>query len=69
MSERYELFVNALSESNLVIARMALYALSAVVAYPALEWVPVFIRRPLQYAYLAALLFAFVFVTVFSAGL
>lgn len=68
MSDRYDLFVAALAESNRIIVQMFLYALFAVVAYPIIQWTPAWMRRPLEYAYLAALLFAFLLVTVFSSS-
>ena len=69
MSERYFIYLAALERSDRIIAQLFLYALALVVAYAVLDWVPVIIRRPLKYFYLAAVLFAFVFVTVFSSGL
>lgn len=67
MSERYYLYLAALEQSDRVIAQLFLYALAVVAAYPALDWVPGFIRRPMKYSYLAALL-AIYFVTVFLSG-
>ena len=69
MSGRYDLFVAALAESNHIIVQMFLYTLLGVVAYPVIEWTPAWMRRPLRYAYLAAMLIAFVFVPVYSGSL
>lgn len=68
MTERYDLLLKAIQDTNLFIVRMFLYALTAVIAYPVLEWTPVFIRRPMRWFYLGSLLAVFVFVTVFFGG-
>lgn len=65
MTNRYELLIDAITNSNLFITRMFLFALLAVLAYPILRWTPAWMRRPAQYLYLATLLAMFFFVTVY----
>jgi hypothetical protein len=67
MSERYYLYIAALEQSSRIITQLFLYALALVAAWPALEWVPVIIRRPAKYVYLSALLVIF-FATVFLSS-
>ncbi len=51
------------------LVQMFLFALVAVIAYPVLDWTPAFIRRPAKYIYLALMLAAFIFTTVYSWSL
>lgn len=66
---RYELFINAMSQTNNFMVQMFLFALLAVIAYPVLDWTPALIRRPAKYIYLAFLLVAFIFTTVYLRDL
>ncbi|MBI5950193.1 MAG: hypothetical protein HY865_00935 [Chloroflexi bacterium] len=65
MSARFDLFMKAMQASNVFVARLALFAIFAVIAYRILDWTPFWMRRPVKYLYLASLLAAFVFTTVF----
>lgn len=65
---RYELLINAIHNTNNFITQMFLFALFAVIAYPALNWLPAWLVRPAKYLYLTALLAMSIFVTVYSAG-
>lgn len=67
MTNRYELLINAIDDTNLFLVRMFLFALAVVIAYPVLNWTPVWMRRFAKHLYLGALLAMFVFVTVLSA--
>lgn len=66
MTNRYDLLIQSIQDTNQFILYMFLYALCAIVGYYALEWSPVFVRRPLQYIYLASLLIASILLTVFN---
>lgn len=66
---RYELLINAIHNTNGFIVQMFLFALLAVIAYPALNWLPLWLARPAKHLYLIALLAMYIFVTVYSAGL
>ncbi len=66
MTNRYELLINAINQSDSFLVKMFLFALIAVLAYPVLDWTPAFIRRPMRYGYLVFALAAFIFATVYS---
>jgi hypothetical protein len=68
MTNRYDLLINAIAETDIFIVRMFLFALAVVLAYPILNWTPAWMRRPAKVLYLATLLAMFIFVTVYSAG-
>lgn len=66
MTNRYDLFIDAMLNTDLFITRMFLFALIVILAYRTLEWVPSFFRRPSQAFYLVMMLALFIFVTVYS---
>jgi hypothetical protein len=66
MTNRYDLLINSINATDNFLVKIFLFALVAVLAYPTLEWTPAFMRRPAKYIYLAFMLLAFVFTTVYS---
>ena len=66
MTSRYELLLMAISDSNRFMTQMFVFSFLAVIAYPVLDWIPLIIRRPMKYLYLAFLLAAFLITTVYS---
>jgi hypothetical protein len=66
VTDRYLLLINSIQATNLFIVQMFLFAIFAVIAYPVLAWTPAWMRRPAQALYLASMLAAFIFVTVYS---
>jgi hypothetical protein len=69
MTARYDLLINSINASDKFMVNMFLFALTAVIAYPVLEWTPVWMRRPAKYLYLTFMLAAFIFTTVYSSGM
>lgn len=67
MTNRYEMLIEAIANSNLFITQMFLFALCAILGYQALKWTPAFLQRPVRYVYLGSLLGLFL-VTVFIRG-
>lgn len=66
MTNRYELLMNSIHASDTFIVQMALFAFFVIVSYESLKWLPVWMRRPAQWSYLAFVLAAFILVTVYS---
>jgi hypothetical protein len=66
MTNRYVLLINSIMATDLFITKMFLFSVLAVAAYLTLEWTPPWMRRPAKYLYLAFMLTAFIFVTVYS---
>lgn len=66
MTNRYQLLLDAIHQSNSVIEYMFLFAITVVIAYVSLEWTPAFMRRPVKRIYLITALVLFFLVTVFS---
>jgi hypothetical protein len=66
MTNRYAELINSINATDTFIVKMFLFALFAVLAYPVLSWTPAIMRRPAQAIYLALMLAAFIFVTVYS---
>lgn len=66
MTNRYDLFLDALHKSNLSIVQVFLFACFVIVAWRFLDWTPPFLRRPAKYLYLVSILGLFL-VTVFLA--
>jgi hypothetical protein len=60
MTPEYLRFINATYQADDYVVRMFLFALLAIVAYPALAWLPAWMRRPAQLIYLALMLVVFV---------
>ena len=69
MTERFTVYLASLEKVNQFIVQMFLFALFAIAAYKALDWLPESIRRVARYAYLAALLALSIFVPVYFAWL
>ena len=67
MTNRYDLLISAIGNSDLLIIRMFLFASVVVLAFPVLDWTPAWMRRPARYLYLASLLILFILATVLSA--
>lgn len=65
MTERYDMFIKALRDTNNFIAQMFLFAVLAIAAYRALDWLPDWLRCPARYLYLAFVLAASIFIPVF----
>jgi hypothetical protein len=59
MTERFDLYMNALHQTDIFLVRMFLFALAAVAAYPVLGWLPAWMRRPAQMFYLVLMLVIF----------
>jgi hypothetical protein len=59
MTDRFDLFISATQQNNLIIVRMFLFAIAAVIAYPVLGWLPAWMRRPARMFYLALALVIF----------
>jgi len=68
MTERFDLYLTALDQTNTFLMQMFIFALLIIAAYKSLEWSPAWLIRPAQYLYLAALLIVFLFTTVFFSG-
>jgi hypothetical protein len=66
MTDRYDLLLASIAASNKFMVQMFIFALLAVIAYPVLNWTPVWMRRPAKYIYLALMLAAFILTTVLS---
>lgn len=66
MTNRYEMLIEAIQNSNLFITQMFLFALAALLAWKILDWTPTILRRPFRYLYAASMLALFL-VTVFIA--
>lgn len=66
MTNRYELLLGAIADTDRFLVQMFLFALVAIIAYRTLEWTPLFIRRPVKYLYLLMGLACFIFATVYS---
>jgi hypothetical protein len=66
MTDRYILLINSIHATDLFIVQMFLFAFFAVLAYPALGWTAPWMRRTMRVIYLAFMLAAFIFVTVYS---
>jgi hypothetical protein len=64
MTNRYEMLIQAIQNSNLFITQMFLFALFALLAWKILDWTPPILRRPFKYLYAASMLALFL-VTVF----
>lgn len=64
MTNRYEMLIAAIQNSNLFITQMFLFAFFALLAWQVLDWTPLILRRPFKYIYAASVLALFL-VTVF----
>jgi hypothetical protein len=67
MTNRYEMLITAIANSNLFITQMFLFALFAVLGYQVLKWTPAWMQRPARLSFLGSLLGLFL-VTVFLSG-
>lgn len=64
MTNRYDLLIDAIQQSNLFIVQVFLFAFFALTAWKVLDWTPLILRRPIKYFYAASVLALFL-VTVF----
>ena len=68
MTNRYNELINAINATDSFIVKMFLFAFFAVIAAPVLQWVPAWMRKPVETIYAVTLLALFIFVTVYSGG-
>jgi len=64
MTDRYDLLIKSINDTNYFIVRLFLFALLLVIAYPVLDWTPAWMRRPAKFIYLAFLPVMFILSTI-----
>ena len=68
MTNRYAELINAIHATDTFIVQIFLFALALIIAYPILDWTPVWMRRPAKYLYLTFPIAALILTTVYSAS-